>query len=152
MSAQRIGIAGAGIIGRLIALALLRHDQAQRWPVAPSLAAHVLEYLPFEESDATVTTALGRILQPGTVDAARIQALWQRGRRRHTWRCGFFLGHPSLYPVNQGDHPQSTALRTRLAAAGFEDHPLARLLLKYSRTEGRNTLAALLGAALASAA
>ncbi len=129
-----------------IALALLRHKQAAEWPIAPELAEYVLEYLPFEERSATVTDALGRILQPGLLDPSRVLTLWQRGRRRHTWRSGFFLGHPSLYPEDRGEHPAATDLFARLQNQGFEAHPLAGLLLKHYRAEGRNTLAALLGA------
>ncbi len=129
-----------------IALALLRHDDASDWAVAPALAEYVLEFLPFEESSATVTDALGRILQPGLLDAQRVKALWQRGRRRHTWRSGFFLGHPALYPDDQGNHPGMADLLQRLRRVGMEAHPLARLLLHSGEAEFRNTLAALLGA------
>lgn len=126
-----------------IALALLRHEQAPGWPVAPELAVYVLEYLPFEERSATVTEALGRILQPGLLEASRVAGLWQRGRRRHTWRSGFFLGHPSLFPARIDDHPRLDELQLRLRNRGLENDPVSDLLLTYCRVEGRKTLAAL---------
>lgn len=99
-----------------IALALLRHPGAADWPVGQELARFMLEHLPIEEDAATVAGALGRILQPGLVSSDRAADLWRRGRRRHPWRAGFFLGHPALYPDTRGEHPpgpRDTVVRAR---------------------------------------
>ncbi len=127
-----------------IALALLRHPGAADWPVGRELAHYMLEHLPFEEDAATVAGALGRILQPGLINADRAADLWRRGRRRHPWRVGFFLGHPALYPDTRGEHPDFRALEERFS--GPDRNPVALLLLEFLGEPGRNSLAALVGA------
>ncbi len=129
-----------------IALALLRHPGAADWPVGQELASFILGHLPFEEDAATVAGALGRILQPGLVSGDRVADLWRRGRRRHSWRAGFFLGHPALYPDTRGEHPECRALGKRLSGHGLDRNPVALLLLEFLGEPGRNTLATLAGA------
>ena len=129
-----------------IALALLRHPGAADWPVGQELASFILGHLPFEEDAATVAGALGRILQPGLVSGDRAADLWRRGRRRHSWRAGFFLGHPALYPDTRGEHPECRVLGKRLSGHGLDRNPVALLLLEFLGEPGRNALAALAGA------
>ncbi len=100
---------------------LLEHDVVRRSALAGELVAHVLEYLPFEQSPGSIANDVRLSLQPGLLGAEDTAALWRRGQRRSSILLGFLQACPAALPGHQDNDArfpdQPKALIDSLAGA-----------------------------------
>jgi len=67
-------------------------------PLAPELAAFLVEYLPFETEPQQMLETVRLVLQPGLIDDHLKQRLWNRGHSTKSYRVGFLETVPDDLP------------------------------------------------------
>ncbi len=77
---------------------LLRRPAIVADPLGRELAAHLLEFLPFETEARDMMNTVALILQPGLLEKAQQEKLWKQGQRKNAYRAGFLLAGPDVLP------------------------------------------------------
>lgn len=104
------------------------------------LAQYLVEYLPFEEEPTAMLESVRLALQPGLIDDAARDKLWNGGKRKTAYLVGFLQTLPDQLPEQRparADHESLTTHIGRLAETGNE---YARLLLRVSSAPGQTWL------------
>jgi hypothetical protein len=104
------------------------------------LADYLIEYLPFETESDKIMDSVRLVLQPGLIDTARRNDLWQKSARKQAYLVGFLRALPDDLPeplADRGDFPQLQQALTPLAEA---ENPVARLLLRCGSGAGQRFL------------
>ena len=93
---------------------MLKNPAVAASPTGRELAAFLLEFLPFEEAAGSMLESVRLVLQPGLVDAAEIERLWQRALKKRSMLVGFLLAMPDALPLQSPAHSRlaSPALAT----------------------------------------
>ncbi len=105
---------------------LLRHPAVRGSGLGRTLAAHLLEHLPFEQETPAIIETIRLILQPGLLEEGEKRSLWEKGRRRSAYQVGFLLAIPRGLPEDLPPHPLLASLAPRLSPLG--DNPYAEAL------------------------
>jgi len=96
------------------------------------LAEYLIDYLPFESEHRDAIESVRLVLQPGLVDEATQQRLWEAGRNRRSYRVGFLAALPDALPdaeparIDLADH--AAALMALVAAGNGHARLLQRLM------------------------
>ncbi len=82
-----------------IARALLRNEVVSISPLGQTLAAWLLDYLPFEESPENLYESVVLLLQPNVLDDSTRRKIWAKGRRNKIYRAAFLSACPLRIPL-----------------------------------------------------
>jgi len=104
------------------------------------LAAHLIEFLPFEEQSSHVVDSVRLVLQPGLIDDAARQSLWKKALRKSAYYVGFLFADAENLPETCGDHPQLSLATEQLQLLSENGNPLAAQLLRLLGKAGQNYL------------
>ncbi|MEA3292444.1 MAG: sulfur reduction protein DsrS [Pseudomonadota bacterium] len=103
------------------------------------LAAHLLEFLPFETEHADIIETVRLISPKGLIAEADLLRLWRRGTRKTSYLTGFLLGRRDDLPESP---PANPALGSASKFAQAQpDNPLLASLCKVLTEQGQNVLA-----------
>ncbi|MDD3450229.1 MAG: sulfur reduction protein DsrS [Gammaproteobacteria bacterium] len=107
--------------------------------MGPELAGYLVEFLPFEEDPALVMESVRLVLQPGIINAAQVELLWSRGKRKNAYLVGFLATTPDNLPEEAPprDPGGEAAALESLAAAG---NPYAAALQRVFSGPGQTFL------------
>lgn len=109
--------------------------------MGPVLAEFLVEFLPFEEDPAHAMESVRLVLQPGLIDNATRERLWQAGQRKNALRVGFLAATPDDLPETHPPHPADAAHKDILAALAAQGNPLAQRLRDTVSASGQAFLA-----------
>lgn len=84
-----------------LARKMLGNESVVAGDVGRTLAAFLVEHLPFESDPAEMLETATLVLQPGLIDDTTRRKLWDLGRRRRTYRIGFLIQCPWDLPVTE---------------------------------------------------
>ncbi len=94
-----------------------------------TLAAYLLEFLPFEEQHSSMITSVRLMLQPGLLTSAQRDNLWKRGKRKNTFYVGFLQAEPGNLPMQAQPHPHENALCAPLNPLADHGNRVAKHLI-----------------------
>jgi hypothetical protein len=105
-----------------------------------TLAAYLVEYLPFETETEKMMESIRLVLQPGLIDAAGRLSLWKKSSRKLAYQVGFLQASPDDLPkpaAARGDAESHEPALRALAGAG---NPCAALLMRVLSSSGQTFL------------
>jgi len=105
------------------------------------LAEHLVEYLPFETEARLIIESVRLVLQPGLIDAATRQKLWDKGAAQATYRIGFLQAEPDTLPHQPPAHPDLSGMQATLAGLAAGGNSLAELAQRSLSAHGQGFLA-----------
>ena len=60
--------------------------------MGPTLAAYLVEHLPFETEPEQQIETVRLVLQPGLLDPEQVDGLWRKAHRKPAYYVGFLAG------------------------------------------------------------
>ncbi len=108
---------------------MLKNPTVAASSIGRELAEFLLEFLPFEEQASSMLESVRLVLQPGLIDAAERQQLWQRAQSKRAMLVGFLLATPDELPLEVTAHP---ALVTHARALAGDDAVFALMRRVFS--------------------
>jgi hypothetical protein len=124
-----------------IARRMLDKEAIAQSPLGRTIAAHLVEHLPFETDAVSAIETVRLVLRPGLIDEAMRLRLWQRGNHRNAYRLGFLEADPHLLPEPLAARAELAAHETALAALVAAGNAPARLLARLLGGGGQTFLA-----------
>jgi cellulose biosynthesis protein BcsQ len=84
---------------------MLERDSVAKGTMGPTLAAYLVDYLPFEQDAGAIIDTVRLVLKAGLLDEQTRLEIWSKGKHRNTYYVGFLLAIPDdlpeLVPVHQ---------------------------------------------------
>jgi hypothetical protein len=119
-----------------IARRMLRNPHIAESEIGQELAAHLIEFLPFEIEAHNIVESVRLVLQPGLVDDATVQSLWSRASRKSAYYVGFLLAAPEQLPENA---PANSVFEQASEALQplFDHNVYAAMLIKLLNSDGQ---------------
>jgi hypothetical protein len=124
-----------------IARRLLEKDVVVKGRMGQELAAHLVEYLPFETEPLTVIATIRLILQTGLIDSEARERIFRLGTHRNAYHIGFLDAAPDDLPQPLPARDDYAGYRDRLAALVEHSNTLAAFLAKLLDAPGQTFLA-----------
>jgi hypothetical protein len=123
-----------------IARRLLEKDVVVKGRMGQELAAHLVEYLPFETEPLTVIATIRLILQTGLIDSEARERIFRLGTHRNAYHIGFLDAAPDDLPQPLPARDDYAGYRDRLAALVEHGNTLAAFLAKLLDAPGQTFL------------
>lgn len=82
-----------------VAMGLLHYAEVYESELGKELAAHIMEFLPFEALPVNIVYMVRACLQGDLLDESQRKGLWQRAKRRHPFYVGFAFAEGSRIPL-----------------------------------------------------
>jgi hypothetical protein len=101
------------------------------------LAEHLVEHLPFETEHRDMLHTVRLVLQPGLINEAQCQKLWDRGRSKSTYRVGFLVTRPDGLLESDGARSDFAEISAGLQPLLVAANPYASQLSKLLDSEGQ---------------
>jgi hypothetical protein len=120
------------------ARAMLAHAAVRRGPMGPVLAAHLLDYLPFEEDPDAAIASIDAVAAAGLLDQAARDKLWRAAQHRPHYLIGWLQHAPQTLPPEP-----ARALPPAVEAAAAQGDALAALLCECATPGGQAALRAI---------
>jgi hypothetical protein len=108
--------------------------------LGPELARYVLDYLPFETETDRQTDSVRLILQPGLLEAAKVEELWSKSNRKQAYLMGFLRALPDALPQPLPARTDADDLAGTLEALRAAGNPVAMLLSRVRSGQGQTYL------------
>jgi hypothetical protein len=108
--------------------------------IGPTLAAYLIDYLPFETEHEQMMASVRLVLQPGLIDAEQRLDLWQKSSRKQAYLVGFLQAIPDDLPQQVSARADAEDLEAALPSAVADHNPCARLLLRIAGAPGQTFL------------
>jgi hypothetical protein len=108
--------------------------------IGPVLAEYVLDYLPFETETDKQTDSVRLILQPGLLDADKVEDLWTKSGRKQAYLVGFLRALPDALPQARAPRADAEALSAAVAPLRAAGNPVAELLVRALSGQGQTYL------------
>lgn len=102
-----------------------------------TLAAHLVEHLPFETEPRMIIDSVRLSLQPDLISDEARQRLWEKGASQAGYRVGFLEADPGNLPQSASPHPDYEQLRAALAELKTSQNPFATVLDKTLSVNGQ---------------
>ena len=105
-----------------------------------TLAAYLVEFLPFETETETMMESVRLVLQPGLIDDEERLTLWNKSARKQAYLVGFLRALPDDLPdpvTARGDAGSHEKALGRLAREG---NPCASMLMRVLSSPGQTFL------------
>lgn len=116
---------------------MLKRDCVARGEMGPVLAEFLIEFLPFEADHQAMIDSIRLVLQPGLINAAQRQRLWEQARRKNSYYIGFLEAIPDELPVSARPHPDWGATERRLRPLLEQGNPFAMRLCHSLSAQGQ---------------
>ncbi|MGM0592922.1 MAG: sulfur reduction protein DsrS [Pseudomonadota bacterium] len=119
---------------------MLEAPQVVAGEMGRKLAEHLIEHLPFETEPRDMLNTVRLVLQPGLIDEAQKQKLWESGRRQKSYRIGFLETLPHDLPEQQPPREDLEQYRETLETLAAAENEYARHLLLMLEQVGQSFL------------
>lgn len=116
---------------------MLEQAQVAGADIGRDLAAHLIEFLPFETEAKAIIDSVRLVLQPGLVSEEVRQSLWQKAGRKGSFYIGFLQACPHALPEAAMAHAAWEASREQLAPLCEVGNPYANVLCQILSAEGQ---------------
>ena len=120
-----------------VALGLLQYSDVYQSELGKELAAHLMEFLPFEELPVNIVYMVRACLQGDLLDKEQRNGLWQRAKRRHPFYVGFAFAEASQIPIEANNAAAYEEVSSLLADALEAKNAFAQLLCDQLSAEGQ---------------
>lgn len=120
-----------------VAMGLLQYEAVYTSELGKALAAHIMEFLPFEELPVNIVYMVRACLQGELLSEQQRNSLWQRAKRRHPFYVGFAFAKASHIPIQTQQAAAYDEVSQVLADELAAENPFARLLCNQLSAEGR---------------
>jgi hypothetical protein len=110
-----------------------------------TLAAYLIDYLPFETEPEQIMASVRLVLQPGLIDAEQRLELWQKSSRKQAYLVGFLQAMPDDLPQQVSARTDAGRLEATLGGAIADENACARLLLRIAGAPGQTFLETVAG-------
>ena len=121
------------------ARSMLRHAAVAEGSMGKTLAEFLLEFLPFEQEPKAIIESVSLILQPGLIDDATKQAIWDRGDKKGVFRLGFLKAIPDELPAFKEARDVTYDLQ-KLKTLSNKGNVFSRQLLRIYSQQGQSYL------------
>ena len=118
---------------------LLEKPEVVAGELGKTLAAYLLEFLPFEELALDVVDSVRLCLQANLISAEERYKLWNRAKRKNPFYVGFLHADAALIPLALKSHKELSNL-SQLTSPDFTHNKFAKAFLKTLNAEGQNWL------------
>jgi hypothetical protein len=106
--------------------------------MGPTLAAYLVEHLPFESEPEQQIDTVRLVLQPGLLGDEQIAGLWRKAQRKPAYYVGFMMGRPDALPLDLAAHPVLEGLQPALGGLiSQQGNALAALLQRVLSAPGQ---------------
>lgn len=105
-----------------------------------TLAAYLLEFLPFEELPLDIIDTVRLCLQPHLISETERERLWTRAKRKNPFYVGFLFADAQQIPIESQAHPALAALQPALAPALADNNPYANVCIHTLSNAGQKWL------------
>ena len=120
-----------------VAMGLLHYEDVYQSELGKALAAHIMEFLPFEALPVNIVYMVRACLQGDLLDESQRKGLWQRAKRRHPFYVGFAFTDGSQIPL-EADHAMAFDEVSGLLAAELNaDNSFAKSLCYQLSADGQ---------------
>ncbi len=102
-----------------------------------TLAAHLVEHLPFETEPRMIIDSVRLSLQPGLVSSDARRRLWEKGASQTGYRVGFLEADPDNLLQPAAPHPERERIHNALVALRSEQNPFVAVLGKVLSANGQ---------------
>jgi hypothetical protein len=123
---------------------LLEKPEVAAGTLGVELAAHLLEFLPFEEVALDVVDSVRLCLQGELIPAAEREKLWSRAKRKNSFYVGFLHADAAHIPLPVNAHSQAAIITQALETALAENNTFANALTHTLSEGGQKWLQTLL--------
>lgn len=106
-----------------------------------TLAAHLVEHLPFETEARVIIDSVRLVLQPGLIDAETRRRLWDKGAAQSVYRIGFLQAEADDLPQLLTPRDDYAAWRESLGGLAQRGNAMAGLLQRVLDAAGQTFLA-----------
>jgi hypothetical protein len=120
---------------------MLARDCVVQGAMGRVLADYLIEHLPFETEPRLIIDSVRLVLQPGLIDAAARQRLWDKGGAQSVYRIGFLEAEPDRLPLAGNTRADAEPHAAALAPLMEAGNTLAALLRKALDAPGQAFLA-----------
>ena len=117
---------------------MLENQTIVNGAMGPLLAEHLVEHLPFETEHNDMLHTVRLVLQPGLINEAQRQRLWDRGRSKSTYRVGFLVTLPDGMLEEGSARSDFAEISKKLQPLVAAANPFAQLLNKLLDASGQN--------------
>jgi hypothetical protein len=120
---------------------MLARDCVVQGAMGRTLAAHLVEHLPFETEARVIIDSVRLVLQPGLIGAETRQRLWEKGGAQSVYRIAFLQAEADSLPQSLAPRSDCAAWREPLGGLAENGNALAGLLLRMLDAGGQTFLA-----------
>jgi hypothetical protein len=124
-----------------IARRMLEKEAVAASDLGRTIAAHLVEYLPFETEPLAAIQTVRLLLQPGLMSDDTRLHIWKRGNHRNAYRLGFLEANPHNLPEQLPARADCVAAREKLATLAAGGNGPASLLARLLDGPGQTFLA-----------
>ncbi len=125
---------------------MLASPQVAAADIGRELAEFLIEYLPFETEPEAIFNSVRLVLQPGLVDEAVRQKLWQRATRKGSFYVGFLQAMPDDLPEIAAAHSDYAAVTSALSPLLKNGNVVAKQLCRVMSPAGQAFLKTVINA------
>ena len=109
---------------------MLEKDSVVSGSMGSILAEYLVEFLPFETEHGAMMETVRLVLQPGLIDDALRDKLWQSAKRKNSYYVGFMDAIPDALPASGTPRQDWPELCARLQPHLQMGNPVARQLCR----------------------
>jgi hypothetical protein len=127
------------------ARSMLSNPAVATGDMGKTLAAYLVEYLPFESEPEKMMESIRLVLQPGLIGEAERLSLWRKSARKQAYLVGFLQAIPEELPDPIPARSDNEIHEKTLGALARAGNPCASLLMKILSSPGQSFLDVLSG-------
>ncbi len=116
---------------------MLKHHAIIHAEIGKTLAAYLIEFLPFEEEHKNMIETIRLVLQADLISEAMRVKLWKKAKHRNSYYVGFLKTLPDNLPDKSESHPVLIKIKKNLQQC---DNVYAKMLLKLLSAKGQGFL------------
>ena len=120
-----------------VAMGLLQYPDVYNSELGKALAAHLMEFLPFEELPVNIVYMVRVCLQGNLLDETQRNSLWLRAKRRHPFYVGFAFATASRIPIEASNAKSYDEVSDLLTEAMDTGNPFAKFLCYQLSADGQ---------------
>lgn len=119
---------------------MLERDAVVNGELGKILAGYLVDHLAFETEPRLMIDSVRLVLQPGLIDPATRQKLWEKGATQHAYRVGFLEAAPDDLPQRAAARADAPGRAAALAPLLADGNAFAQLLQRALSAPGRGFL------------
>jgi hypothetical protein len=119
---------------------LLEREQVISSELGKELAEYLYEHLAFETEPCKIIDSIRLMLQPGLIDTAMQEKLWNMAQRKNVYKVGFLQAMPDNLPSDRSDSEYLQPMQSELEQELSQGNAYAEFLVWLGSRRGQNYL------------